>query len=215
MKPYDLLVFDWDGTLMDSTQQIITAMQLGIEQLDLPRLSDSSVSHIIGLGLNEAVLALYPDLDEQTRYQLGLRYQQNWLNAPDEVPLFDNAYQLIEQLHQQGYFLGVATGKGRQGLNKVLAQTQLDAFFHATRCVDECHSKPHPDMLEQLMDSLGITADKTLMIGDTSHDLMMANNAKVDCIGIAHGAHDIPTLQACNPLFIAKNLHQVQQWTTQ
>ncbi|MCL4164576.1 UNVERIFIED_CONTAM: hypothetical protein GTU68_044989 [Idotea baltica] len=200
---------------MDSTRQIIDAMQLGITQLDLPRLSDNSVSHIIGLGLNEAVLALYPDLDEATRYQLGLRYQQNWLNEPDEASLFDDAYQLIEQLHQQNYFLGIATGKGRQGLNNVLARTQLDKFFHATRCVDECHSKPHPDMLEQLIDYLGTTANKTLMIGDTSHDLMMANNAQVDCIGVAHGAHDIATLKACNPLFIAKNLRQVQQWTTQ
>ena len=215
MKQYDLIVFDWDGTLMDSTQHIIDAMQMGIKQLDLPDLPDKTVSHIIGLGLNEAVFALYPDLDAETRQELGLRYQQNWLSNPDEAPLFDNAANLIKQLHQQDYFLGVATGKGRRGLDNVLKQTQLADFFHATRCVDECHSKPHPDMLEQLMDYLGVTPDKTLMIGDTSHDLNMANNAKADCVAVTHGAHDIDTLQDCDPKFIAKNLHQVQQWLTQ
>ena len=215
MKRYDLIVFDWDGTLMDSTQQIIDAMQLGIEQLDLPSLSDKAVSHIIGLGLNEAVFALYPDLDAKTRQELGLHYQQNWLSSPFEAPLFDNAYNLIDHLHQQDHFLAVATGKSRRGLNKVLQRTQLNDFFHATRCVDECHSKPHPDMLEQLMDYLGVTPDKTLMIGDTSHDLNMANNAKTDSIAITHGAHDMTTLQSCKPQFIAKNLHQVQQWLTQ
>jgi phosphoglycolate phosphatase len=215
MKQYDLIVFDWDGTLMDSTQQIVDAMQLSIKQLDLPRLSNKSVSQIIGLGLNEAIHALYPDLDPNMRQALGMHYQQNWLNSPYEAPLFDNAYHLIEQLHQQNYFLSVATGKGRRGLNKVLQQTQLGSFFHATRCVDECHSKPHPDMLQQLMDYLGVTPNRTLMIGDTSHDLNMASNAKADAIAVTHGAHDIETLEQCNPKFIAENLHQVQQWLTQ
>ena len=191
MKQYDLIAFDWDGTLMDSTQQIIDAMQLGIKQLDLPPVSDSAVSHIIGLGLNEAVFTLYPDLDSSTRQTLGRHYQQNWLSNPREAPLFENATQLIKYLHQQDYFLGVATGKSRSGLDKVLHRTALNDFFHATRCVDECHSKPHPDMLEQLMDYLGVTPDKTLMIGDTSHDLNMANNARADSIAVTHGAHDI------------------------
>ncbi len=212
MKIYDLIVFDWDGTLMDSTRQIIDAMQLGIQQLGLPALPDHTVSHIIGLGLNEAVLTLYPELDDDTRYQLGLRYQQNWLNQPEQAPLFDQARELIIDLHQQQYFLGVATGKSRRGLDKVLQNTALVDYFHATRCVDECHSKPHPDMLEQLMDFLGVTPKRTLMIGDTSHDLNMAHNARADCIAVTHGAHDIDALSACKPKFIAKNLHQVQQW---
>ena len=212
MKQYDLIVFDWDGTLMDSTQHIINCMQLGIEQLDLPPLSDRMVSNIIGLGLNEAIFALYPELEATARQQLGLRYQQNWLNSPFEAPLFDNAPQLIHKLHQQDYFLGVATGKGRRGLNKVLESSQLGDLFHATRCVDECHSKPHPEMIEQLMDTLGVTPDKTLMIGDTSHDLNMAHNAGADSLAVTHGAHDIAALQACKPKYIAENLHQVQQW---
>lgn len=200
---------------MDSTGQIIQAMQLGIEQLSLPSKTDQQVSHIIGLGLNEAVLSLYPDLDTETRQQLGLHYQQNWLKQPDEAPLFDHAADLIKQLYQQEYFLGVATGKSRRGLNKVLDRTQLGGFFHATRCVDECHSKPHPDMIEQLMDYLGVEPDKTLMIGDTSHDLNMAHNAGADSVAISHGAHDIDALQACEPKYLAKNLYQVQQWLNQ
>ena len=212
MKQYDLIVFDWDGTLMDSTQHIINCMQLGIEQLSLTPLSDRTVSNIIGLGLNEAVTTLYPDLKAATRQQLGLHYQQNWLNSPFEAPLFDNATHLIKYLHQQDYFLGVATGKGRQGLDKVLESSQLGPLFHATLCVDECHSKPHPEMVEQLMDTLGVTPDKTLMIGDTSHDLNMAHNAGAHSLAVTHGAHDLAALQACKPKYIAENLHQVQQW---
>lgn len=212
MKPYQLIIFDWDGTLMDSTQHIINCMQLGIEQLDLPRLSDSAVSHIIGLGLNEAVYALYPDLDATTRKTLGQHYQQNWLNSSFEAPLFDNAQNLIRKLSEQDLFLGVATGKSRGGLDKVLANTGLGQFFHATRCVDECHSKPHPQMVQELMDYLGVEAQHTLMIGDTSHDLQMAHNAGAHSLAISHGAHDMAALQACQPQAIVDDLYEVEQW---
>ena len=212
MKQYDLIIFDWDGTLMDSTQHIIDCIQLAIEQLLLPPRSDRTVSNIIGLGLNEAILTLYPDLTEINRKQLGLNYQQNWLASPYQAPLFDNATKLINDLHQQDYFLGVATGKSRSGLNKVLESSQLGSLFHATRCVDECYSKPHPEMIEQLTSYLGVSPKRTLMVGDTSHDLNMAHNAGADSIAVTHGAHDSKVLQACKPKYIAKNLHQVQQW---
>ncbi len=212
MKQYDLIIFDWDGTLMDSTQHIINCMQLAIKQLVFPPLSERTVSNIIGLGLNEAIFTLYPDLSETDRKQLGLNYQQNWLNSPYEAPLFDNATKLIHHLHQQDYFLGVATGKGRSGLNKVLKSSLLGPLFHATRCVDECYSKPHPEMIEQLMSYLGVRPNRTLMVGDTSHDLNMAHNARADCIAVTHGAHDSEALRACKPKYIAKNLYQVQQW---
>jgi phosphoglycolate phosphatase len=212
MKKYDLIIFDWDGTLMDSTQHIINCIQLAIEQLLLPPLSDRTVSNIIGLGLNEAISTLYPDLTEVNRKQLGLNYQQNWLDSPYQAPLFDNATKLIHDLHQQGYFLGVATGKSRSGLNKVLESSRLGSLFHASRCVDECYSKPHPEMVEQLMSYLGATPKRTLIVGDTSHDLNMAHNAGADSIAVTHGAHDSKALQACKPKYIAKNLHQVQQW---
>jgi len=212
MKQYDLIVFDWDGTLMDSTAQIIDCMQLAIEQLDLPSLSNETVSHIIGLGLNEAVATLYPEINQQTRQKLGLHYQQNWIRSPEQAPLFTNARSLIKRLNKQGYFLGVATGKGRKGLDKVLNATELGEYFHATRCVDECHSKPHPEMIEQLMDYLGVMPDKTLMIGDTSHDLHMAHNAGAHSLGISHGAHTSEALAACHPKAIVNDLHQLETW---
>jgi phosphoglycolate phosphatase len=212
MRRYQLIVFDWDGTLMDSTGHIVSCMQQAITQLALPPLDNSAVSHIIGLGLNEAAQALYPDIDANTTLKLADEYRRVWLNSPHQTPLFDNAKQLIERLNQQDYFLGVATGKSRKGLDKVLNSTQLGPLFHATRCADECHSKPHPQMIEELIDFMGVLPRDTLMIGDTEYDLQMAHNAGADSLAITHGAHGIKTLQACEPLAIVDDLFQVEQW---
>lgn len=210
MSRYQLIVFDWDGTLMDSTGHIISCMQQAIAQLSLSSLEDSAISHIIGLGLNEAAYALYPDASATTVEQLANTYREIWLNSPHNTPLFDNAQNLIQTLADQDYFLGVATGKSRRGLNKVLKGTSLEPFFDATRCADECHSKPHPQMLEELMGYLGVEPKATLMIGDTEYDLQMAHNAGADSLGISHGAHGIDTLRACQPREIVDDLHQVQ-----
>lgn len=212
MRRYQLIVFDWDGTLMDSTGHIVSCMQQAITQLALPPLDNSAVSHIIGLGLNEAAQALYPDIDANTTLKLADEYRRVWLNSPHQTPLFDNAKQLVERLNQQDYFLGVATGKSRKGLDKVLNSTQLGPLFHATRCADECHSKPHPQMIEELIDFMGVLPHDTLMIGDTEYDLQMAHNAGADSLAITHGAHGIETLQACEPLAIVDDLFQVEQW---
>lgn len=212
MSRYQLIVFDWDGTLMDSTGHIINCMQQAITQLALPPLEDSAVNHIIGLGLNEAVQALYPDIDATTIEQLANTYREVWLTTPHETPLFDNAFNLVQQLAEQAYFLGVATGKSRRGLDKVLKSTTLETFFHATRCADECHSKPHPQMLEEVMAYVGVSPKETLMIGDTEYDLQMATNAGADSLGISHGAHGVETLLACRPQAIVDDLHQAQQW---
>jgi len=212
MMPYQLIVFDWDGTLMDSTGHIVNCMQQAITELELPTLADSAISHIIGLGLNEAVLTLYPDADHQLVTTLADKYRQVWLNSPHETPLFDNALALIKQLAGNDYLLAVATGKSRRGLDKVLNATRLGDYFHATRCADECHSKPHPQMLEELMEHLGVEKHQTLMIGDTEFDLQMAHNAGADSLGISHGAHAIETLQACQPKAIVDDLHQVEHW---
>ncbi len=212
MSKYELIVFDWDGTLMDSTSHIVNCMQQAIKQLALPPLSDNTISHIIGLGLKEAALALYPDLTNKVIEQLAATYKQIWLNSPHEPPLFDNAFALLQQLCEQDLFLGVATGKSRKGLNKVLKSTQLSGFFHATRCADECHSKPHPQMLEELIDYCGVDPKATLMIGDTEYDLQMAHNAGADSLAISHGAHSTELLEACQPRDIVGNLFQMQQW---
>ncbi|OUR64704.1 HAD family hydrolase [Methylophaga sp. 42_25_T18] len=212
MKPYQLIVFDWDGTLMDSTAHIVNCMQQAISALELPSLTDSAISHIIGLGLDEAVLTLYPDADQNLITTLADKYRQVWLNSPHETPLFENARELIQQLADNDYLLAVATGKSRRGLDKVLTATGLTDYFHATRCADECHSKPHPQMLEELMGHLGVEKQHTLMIGDTEFDLQMAHNAGAHSLAISHGAHSIETLQACQPKAIVDDLHQVEQW---
>jgi phosphoglycolate phosphatase len=212
MSKYDLIVFDWDGTLMDSTGHIVNCMQQAIKQLKMPYLEDNAISHIIGLGLKEAALALYPDSTDKVIEKLAGTYKQIWLNSPHDPPLFDNAFSLVQQLGEQDLFLGVATGKSRNGLNKVLKSTELSTFFHATRCADECHSKPHPQMLEELIDYCGVDPKATLMIGDTEYDLQMAHNAGADSLGISHGAHSVKLLQACQPLDIVGNLFQTQQW---
>lgn len=212
MKQYELIVFDWDGTLMDSTGHIVTCMQQAIKELAFAPLDDSAISHIIGLGLNEAAYALYPDASAADISLLAETYRRIWLSNPLDTPLFDNAYNLIQSLNEHNYFLGVATGKSRSGLDKVLASSKLGSLFHATRCAGECHSKPHPQMLEELITYFGVDANKTLMIGDTEYDLQMAHNAGADSLGISHGAHGVSTLQACSPKGIVADLHQAEQW---
>jgi phosphoglycolate phosphatase len=209
---YQLIVFDWDGTLSDSTAHIVDCMRKAILQLELPLLTDKQISHIIGLGLFEGVTTLYPNLDKTTRLNLGQTYKDIWLSSPHEPTMFDNAQELITKLNAREIFIGVATGKSRNGLNKVLKATGLGEQFHATRCADECHSKPHPQMLEELMDYTGVLPKHTLMIGDTEFDMQMANNAGADCLAISHGAHDQETLLACKPQALVHNLFEVENW---
>lgn len=212
MKQYQLIVFDWDGTLMDSTGHIVNCMQQASKQLTLPPLADAAISQIIGLGLIEAVAVLYPAASKKVIDQLAATYKQVWLTSPYDPPLFDNALPLIAQLNEQDYFLGVATGKSRRGLNKVLKSTELSHLFHATRCADECHSKPHPQMLAELINYCGVDAKATLMIGDTEYDLQMASNAGADSLAVSHGAHTVDQLKACQPRAIVNNLYQAQHW---
>jgi phosphoglycolate phosphatase len=215
MSHYQLIVFDWDGTLMDSTGHIVNCMRQAINQLDLPPLADEKISHIIGLGLHEAVQTLYPNGNAVLWSSLADCYRQTWLSSPEQTPLFDNARELLSALAEQNVLLGVATGKSRRGLDKVLNATGLGELFVATRCADECHSKPHPQMLMELMDFTGTSGDEVVMIGDTEFDLLMANNAGAHGLGITHGAHAEATLAACSPQAIVHDLYQVQNWLTQ
>lgn len=209
---YQLIVFDWDGTLMDSTAHITHCMHRAISTLSLEPLSDTQVSHIIGLGLHEAVQTLYPDADAATWTALADCYRQTWVNTPESTPLFAHAEALLSRLNEQNILLGVATGKSRRGLDKALQQTGLGDLFISTRCADECYSKPHPQMLMELIDYAGVASDQTLMIGDTEFDLMMAHNAGADSLGITHGAHPELTLKAANPRAIVHDLYQVEKW---
>jgi phosphoglycolate phosphatase len=211
-KQFDLIVFDWDGTLMDSTATIVRSIQGACRDLGLAEPSDDAARHIIGLGLNEAIAQLLPELPESEFPHLIERYRYYYLGKDHEIPLFTGAEVVVRDLHAAGFLLGVATGKSRRGLDRGLDHTGLRPYFHATRCADECFSKPHPEMLEQLMDELGMARGRTLMIGDTSHDLLMAKNAGVASLAVSYGAHARADLLTHAPLECVGNIQEMETW---
>lgn len=210
-KPFELIVFDWDGTLMDSEAHIVASMEHSIADLNLPRREKAAIRDIIGLGLREAILKLYPDADDTLCQQLVDRYRYHFF-ADDPCETFPGAGELLAALSGQGYLLAVATGKGRRGLDRVLESTGFHEFFHATRCADETHSKPHPQMLEEIMEVLGVEPHQTLMVGDTEYDLQMAQNAGTAALAVSYGVHDMERLMACQPLACIHALHEMTDW---
>lgn len=210
--PYELIIFDWDGTLMDSTGHIVHCMRQAIDDLGFEPLNDNAIRHIIGLGLDEAVHALYPTLPLSQRQLLTEQYLAVWRQAPHDPTLFEHAIPLLENLTKQDVFLAVATGKSRRGLDRMLDLTGLGKHFHATRCADECHSKPHPQMVDELVDTLGVSPSQSLVIGDTQYDLNMAHNAGAHSLGVTSGAHSHDLLAACQPQAIVSDLKQVELW---
>jgi phosphoglycolate phosphatase len=210
-KPFDLIVFDWDGTLMDSEAHIVASMERAIHDLDLPRLEKSAIRNIIGLGLREAILSLYPAANDDTCRQLTDRYRYHFL-ADDPCETFQGAQEVLQSLSEQGYWLAVATGKGRRGLDRVLESTGFERYFHVTRCADETRSKPHPQMLEEIMDELGVEPSSTLMVGDTEYDLQMAQNAGAAAMAVSYGVHTVERLMACQPLACLDAIHELTDW---
>lgn len=212
MYDIKLLVFDWDGTLMDSELQIVTCMQAAIADLGLEPRSNDQVKNIIGLGLREAVLALYPQAESSVVQAMADRYRDHWLSGCQPSLLFPGVEQTLQFLKAEGFQLAVATGKGRRGLDKVLAETGLTAMFHCTRCSDETLSKPHPLMLEQIMTELCIAPEQTLMIGDTEYDMEMACNAKAHPVAVSYGVHDWSRLQRHAPLTCLDQITELTDW---
>jgi phosphoglycolate phosphatase len=211
-KQFDLIVFDWDGTLMDSTATIVKAIQAAAKDLGLPVPSDAAASHVIGLGLGEAMQAVMPDIEPALYPRMAERYRYHYLTKDHELVLFPGVRPMLDDLSQQGYFLAVATGKSRVGLNRALNAAKLLSTFDATRCADETFSKPHPAMLQELTRELGQDLRRTVMIGDTTHDLMMAANAGAAGIAVEYGAHPVEQLDACHPVFSAKNVPELHGW---
>ncbi|NWG31638.1 MAG: HAD-IA family hydrolase [Rhodocyclaceae bacterium] len=209
---FELIVFDWDGTLMDSAAMIVASVQAAARDLGLDPPSEERARHIIGLGLGEALRHALPDLPEAHYPELVARYRHHYLSRDHELTLFAGAEELVRELAGRGYRLGVATGKSRIGLDRALAHTGLDSYFHATRCADECHSKPHPQMLLELMETFGIAPAQTLMIGDTTHDLLMAQNAGVPAVAVGYGAHPRDALEAVSPLYCAASVADLATW---
>lgn len=208
-----LIAFDWDGTLMDSADRIVSSFRSAMRESGLPVLDESEIRSIIGLGLPEALAALYPDVPLESRQQLAVGYSQHYMGL-DKTPVrpFDGAEALLSQLADRGFWLAVATGKSRRGLDRVLEETGLGRYFFATRCADETASKPDPLMLRELMFEAGAEPATTLMVGDTHFDLEMARNARVSSVGVAHGVHGREELAACAPLAIVNDLFELDGW---
>ncbi|MDR2032460.1 MAG: HAD-IIIA family hydrolase [Azoarcus sp.] len=209
---FSLIVFDWDGTLMDSTTAIARALQSACRDLGLPVPDDIRARHVIGLGLTEALQYAAPGLSAHDYLKIAARYRHHYLAGIEELTLFPGIAALLAELRHAGRLLAVATGKSRAGLDRVLEQSGLGLLFHATRCADECFSKPHPAMLEELMDELRIAPDRTLMIGDTTHDLQMAKNAGVAGVGVGFGAHTLAALRAEAPLACVETPEALVDW---
>jgi phosphoglycolate phosphatase len=211
-KRYDLIVFDWDGTVMDSTAVIAGSIQAACRDLGLNIPDDETARHVIGLGLDQALRYAVPDLPEAMRPDLVQRYRHHFLAQDEAIPLFEGARETIAELHDAGYRLGVATGKSRAGLNRAMESTGMKNYFHATRTADQALSKPDPAMLFELMDELGASSERTLMVGDTTHDVQMAQNAKVDVVAVGYGAHTPLQLQELNPLALVKDFAELKMW---
>jgi len=208
-----LIVFDWDGTLMDSEARIVDCMRAAIEDLSLAPRSRQQMTEIIGLGLAEALAVLYPDGSPAEHAALTERYRYHFVEAnPTPSALFPGARDMLAELNEQGHFLAVATGKGRRGLDRVLEETDTGQYFHATRCADESFSKPHPQMLQEIMDLLGVECKDTLMIGDTEYDLQMANNAGVRALAVSYGVHAVDRLLNCKPLDCVDDIAALRNW---
>ena len=212
-KTYELMVFDWDGTLMDSEARIVTCMQRAAAQAGMPVPGNAAARDVIGLGLTEAVQRLFPDADMPAVTALVEAYRMHWLG--DQVvaaPMFAGASELIEGLYDAGVLLAVATGKSRRGLDKALDESGLGRFFHATRCADEAFSKPHPQMLEDILTDLGTAAARAVMFGDTEYEMQMARTAGVAAVAVSHGVHAPARLLANGATACFDDLFQLSDW---
>lgn len=212
-RKYQLLIFDWDGTLMDSAQHITNCMRSAITELGAEPRDDEQIRNIIGLGLEEAVLALYPDVGSPFIKQIAESFREHFLfkdNTPS--PLFEGVGDLLEGLKLEGYDLAIATGKSRRGLDKVLSDTGFGAFFPVTRCADETFSKPHPQMLHELLTDYNMHAKDAIMIGDSEYDLQMANNANMHSLAVSYGVHEVPRLLAQQPIGCVDNVKEISNW---
>ncbi|QFU76099.1 HAD family hydrolase [Halioglobus maricola] len=205
-----MIVFDWDGTLSDSVAQIVVAVQQAATGMGLKAPSDAAAANIIGLGLREAMARLYPDIPDTDLVAMIQAYSRTYVANEQDVPaLFPGALETLHELRARGYGLGVATGKSRRGLDRVLGKLGLEGFFDVTRCADETRSKPHPLMLEQIMAEQSVAAERVVMVGDTEYDLEMASNAGVASIGVSFGVHSVERLRKHKPIAVVDALPEL------
>jgi phosphoglycolate phosphatase len=211
-RRFDLIAFDWDGTLYDSTALIVRCIQAASQDLGVEAPDDERAAYVIGMGLQEALQHAVPGLSPERYPELGQRYRHHYMAKQHELSLFAGTLDMLHALKTRQHLLSVATGKSRKGLDEALSLTQLRGLFDASRTADETFSKPHPRMLHELMDELGVAPERTLMIGDTTHDLQMAANAGVPCVGVSFGAHDHAAFEPFQPLVVAHSTAELQHW---
>lgn len=211
-KQFDLIAFDWDGTLFDSTALIVRSIQGAARDLGLAVPTVEQASYVIGMGLHDALAHAVPGLDPARYPELGQRYRHHYFAAQHEVTLFAGTLEMLHELKSRHHWLTVATGKSRRGLDAALEVVELQGLFDGSRTADETAGKPNPLMLEELMREFGAEPERTLMIGDTTHDLQLARNAGTAAVGVSYGAHDHATFAEFEPLFIAHSVAELHAW---
>jgi phosphoglycolate phosphatase len=211
-RRFDLIAFDWDGTLFDSTTLIARCIQRAVVDVGGAMPTDKAAAYVIGLGLGQALAQAAPDVPRQKYPELGARYRHHYLAHQNDLSLFDGVLPMLDELKERHHWLAVATGKSRRGLNEVLQMVQLKGVFDGSRTADETAGKPHPQMLQELMREFGTEAQRTLMIGDTTHDLQMALNARCAAVGVSYGAHETADFEAMKPLFVADSVRSLHDW---
>lgn len=212
MKPYKLIVFDWDGTLVNSCNHIAESFQNALFELDAPQLGKERIKEHIGCGMFQAVQALYPTMTEKQRVDIIERYRQHFFAGNHHLTLFDGAEETLRQLQQQDYLLAVATGSSRERFNQDIKNFGLNDFFVATRCADESFSKPNPQMLFDILEQTGVKPHEALVVGDTEFDMQMAINAGVPAIAVECGVHDTERLLRCEPLACLHSVKELPAW---
>jgi len=209
---FDLIAFDWDGTLFDSTAIIVKCIQSAVLDLGGRRPTDEAASYVIGMGLQQALAHAAPDIPESQYAALGQRYRHHYFQHQNDMSLFAGVLPMLLALKARHHWVTVATGKSRRGLDEVLLTSELKGVFDGSRTADETAGKPHPLMLEQLMDEFGVPPERTLMIGDTTHDLQMALNAGCASLGVSYGAHDPAGFDALQPLAVLHTVDALHRW---
>jgi len=209
-KPYEVVVFDWDGTLVDSEAHIVASIEHAARAVGLPALDYDTIKNIIGLGMREALLVLYPELTDERIAVLRKHYAHYFFSKDvDQTMLFDGVLETLDQLQLSGLRLAVATGKSRNGLNKALEATGLKSYFEIERCADETRSKPHPMMLDQISEHFALPPSKMFLVGDTEYDLEMAARFGMSSVGVSYGVHDVARLDKHKPLRIVDHISEI------
>ena len=211
-RNFDLIAFDWDGTLFDSTQVIVRCIQAAVCDVGGEKPTDAAAAYVIGLGLAQALAHAAPDVPPEKYPELGLCYRHHYARHANDLSLFAGVLPLLAGLKARGHLLAVATGKSRRGLDDTLRSVELKGVFDGSRTADETAGKPDPLMLHELMAQFDLSAGRVLMIGDTTHDLQMALNAGCASVGVSYGAHEPASFDVLNPLHVAHSVPGLQAW---